>query len=159
TFERALPGCIIVNQAGRRYMNEAAAYDISGREMIEADREGAGTTPSYFLFDAKFRARYPIGPLNPGVPDWLHQQGVRQLLKKANTFKELAAAIDVPPASLEDTIRRFNADAVAGRDAEFGRGDTAYDRYYGDPKVKPNPNLAPLDKPPFYAMPIYPGDI
>jgi 3-oxosteroid 1-dehydrogenase len=30
---------------------------------------------------------------------------------------------------------------------------------YGDPRVGPNPCLAPLAKGPFYAMPIYPGDI
>ena len=38
-------------------------------------------------------------------------------------------------------------------------GGSAYDRFYGDPKVRPNPNLAPLATPPFYAIPIQPGDI
>ena len=56
TFERALPGCIIVNQAGRRYMNEACAYDLAGRMMIECDRPAAGTTPSYFCSIRNFAA-------------------------------------------------------------------------------------------------------
>jgi 3-oxosteroid 1-dehydrogenase len=159
TFERALPGCIIVNQAGRRYMNEACAYDIAGRIMVDADRPGAGTTPSYFLFDQGFRDRYPVGPLLPGVPRWLHQKGVRQILVKARTWEVLAARSSLPATTLGATIERFNADATRGRDREFARGDSAYDRYYGDPKVTPNPNLGPLQRPPFYAMPIYPGDI
>ena len=48
---------------------------------------------------------------------------------------------------------------MAGRDGEFGRGDSAYDRYYGDPRCRPNPNLAPLARPPFYAAKIVPGDL
>jgi 3-oxosteroid 1-dehydrogenase len=65
TFERALPGSIIVNQAGQRYMNEAMAYDRAGRAMLDADRPGAGTSPSFFVFDANYRRRYPMGPLLP----------------------------------------------------------------------------------------------
>jgi len=159
TFERALPGSIIVNQAGRRYMNEATSYDTAGARMLEADTPGAGTTPSYFLFDHRFRHRYPVGPLNPHVPTWLHQAGMRRILTQASTWGELAVRIGVPAEGLQQTVERFNADAVRGRDTEFGRGDSDYDRYYGDPKVGPNPNLAPLDKPPFYAVPVYPGDI
>lgn len=106
TFERALPGSIIVNQAARRYMNEACAYDIAGRKMIEADRPGAGTTPSYFVFDETFRRRYPVGPLLPGVPEWLHQKGVRQILAKGNTWDALAARIGLPAPALHETIQR-----------------------------------------------------
>jgi 3-oxosteroid 1-dehydrogenase len=65
----------------------------------------------------------------------------------------------VDPASLAKTVERFNDFARAGRDEEFGRGDSAYDRYYGDPRVRPNPNLAPLATAPFYAAKIVPGDL
>ena len=58
-----------------------------------------------------------------------------------------------------ETIEEFNRHAAAGRDPAYGRGSSAYDRFYGDPKVRPNPNLAPLTTPPFYAIPIQPGDI
>ena len=65
----------------------------------------------------------------------------------------------VDAAGLVKTVTRFNEFAAAGRDEEFGRGDSAYDRYYGDPRCLPNPNLAPLARPPFYAVKIVPGDL
>ena len=159
TFERALPGSLIVNQAGRRYMNEAMAYDLAGRRMIEADVPGAGTSPSYFLFDEQYRRRYPVGPLIPGIPIRLHQRGLRQILVRANRWEALAERIGLPAAALGQTIEDFNRHAVSGRDPAYGRGGSAYDRFYGDPKVRPNPNLAPLATPPYYAIPIQPGDI
>jgi len=63
------------------------------------------------------------------------------------------------PAVLKDTIARFNDNARRGEDPGFGRGQQPYDRYYGDPKVMPNPNLLPLEKGPFYALPVHAGDI
>jgi len=71
----------------------------------------------------------------------------------------MADRLGIDRAVLNDTITRFNANARAGQDPEFGRGHQPYDRYYGDPKVTPNPNLLPLEQAPFYALPIFPGDI
>lgn len=159
TFERALPGSIIVNQAGRRYMNEAMAYDLAGRRMVEADVPGAGTAPSWFLFDERYRRRYPVGPLMPRIPVRLHQRGLREILIRADRWNALAKRAGLPAAALEQTIEEFNRPAAAGRDPAYGRGSSAYDRFYGDPTVRPNPNLAPLTTPPFYAIPIQPGDI
>ena len=48
-------------------------------------------------------------------------------------------------------MTRFNENASAGEDPDFGRGRSAYDRYYGDPTITPNPNLRPLVNGPFYA--------
>lgn len=158
-FERALPGTIIVNQAGQRYLNEAASYHIVGREMVENDRPGAGTVPSFILFDAEYRGKYPMGPVMPVGGDALLSKPVRQMLHKASSWRELAGKIGVSPDNLEQTIARFNANAARGEDPDFHRGRDAYDRYYGDPRRKPNPNLKPLDKAPYYAMTIYPGDI
>ena len=158
-YERALPGCIMVNQAGQRYMNEAASYHIAGRTMLAASADGAGTAPSWAIFDARFRGLYPMGPVIPVVPDWLLRPSIAKLLVKAASWHELAGKLNMPPAVLAATIARFNANAAKGEDPDFGRGHQAYDRYYGDPKVQPNPNLYPLLKPPFYAMPVNPGDI
>ena len=80
-------------------------------------------------------------------------------MKKAKSISELAAQIGVDPAKLEATVSRFNEGAAKGEDSDFHRGEAAYDKMYGDPSVTPNPCLATIDKGPFYAMPIYPGDI
>jgi len=81
------------------------------------------------------------------------------MLIKADTLEALAAKLNLPPGALTATVERFNTNAQRGEDPDFGRGHQAYDRYYGDPKVQPNPNLYPLLKAPFYAMPVNPGDI
>jgi len=159
TIERALPGCIIVNQAGKRYMNEAASYHVVGRQMVEHDKPGAGTQPSWVIFDASFRHKYPMGPLLPLIPDALQAKGVRKILRKAGDIAALAKAIGVPADTLAETVSRFNGDAARGVDTEFDRGGPAYDKMYGDARVQPNPTLAPIVKPPFYAFPIYGGDI
>jgi 3-oxosteroid 1-dehydrogenase len=154
TYERALPGNIIVNQAGERFHNEAASYHISAQEMTKA---GAGS--AWAVFDARYRSNYPMGPVIPKFPDWILPRAVRSILLKAPTLDALAAQMGVPAEALKRTVQAFNAGAREGRDPQFGRGDAAYDRYYGDPKVTPNPNLAPIEQAPFYAFPIHSGDI
>jgi len=158
-IERALPGAIIVNQGGERYMNEAASYHVAGQQMLRLDAPGAGTIPSYMLFDATFRARYPLGPLIPDLPDALQPANLMQVLKRAGSWAQLAALTGLPAERLTATITRFNEHARAGTDPDFRRGESAYDRYYGDPRVSPNPTLRALETPPFYALPVWPGDI
>ncbi len=82
-----------------------------------------------------------------------------KILRKAKTVAELAEQIGVPADSLEQTFSRFNEHAAKGEDPDFQRGVNGYDRYYGDPRSEPNPCLAPLDKAPYYAIKICPGDI
>lgn len=159
TIERALPGCIMVAQDGKRYLNEAASYHIVGQQMARRQLETGDASPTWFVFDHRYRHAYPVGPLYPIQPDWLHGKGVRSILKKGRTVAELAKAIGVDPASLEQTISTFNTHAAKGEDPAFQRGEAAYDKMYGDVRVTPNPCLRPLDQGPYYAMPIYPGDI
>ena len=159
TIERALPGCMMVNQKGERYLNEAASYHIVGQQMARRAAEHGDANPTWFVFDHKYRHNYPVGPLYPLMPDWMQRGEVRGILKKGRTVEELAANMGVPVDTLTATIARFNEYAVKGEDPDFHRGEAAYDKMYGDPRVGPNPCLAPLAKGPFYAMPIYPGDI
>ncbi len=159
TIERALPGCIMVNQKGERYLNEAASYHVVGQQMARREAEHGDASPSWFVFDHKYRHNYPVGPLYPLMPDWLQRGEVRGILKKGRAIEELAANMGVPVDTLAATVSRFNDHAAKGEDPDFHRGEAAYDKMYGDPRVAPNPCLAPLAKGPFYAMPIYPGDI
>ena len=159
TIERALPGCMMVNQKGERYLNEAASYHIVGQQMARRAAEHGDANPTWFVFDHKYRHNYPVGPLYPIMPDWMQRGEVRGILKKGRTIEELAANMGVPVDALASTVARFNEYAVKGEDPDFHRGEAAYDKMYGDPRVGPNPCLAPIAKGPFYAMPIYPGDI
>ncbi|CAM5403169.1 3-ketosteroid-delta-1-dehydrogenase [Streptomyces avidinii] len=153
--DRGIPGMVIVNGAGERYANEALPYHAFVDRMYAADRPGATTVPSWLILDARSKARYIFAGLFPGQPfpkQWLESG----FLKKAGTVEELARMTSAP--GLPAAVRRFNAFAEAGTDEDFGRGDSVYDRYYGDPTL-PNPNLAPIEKGPFYAVPVHPGDI
>jgi len=158
-FERSLPGCIVVNQVGERYMNEAASYHIAGREMIRQHSPEHPTIPSYLLFDATWRRSYPLGPMIPDLPDWMQPANFQAVLERADSWEELARKLRLPDETLKATVARFNEHARAGKDPDFHRGESVYDRYYGDPKVQPNPTLRALETPPYYAVPIYPGDI
>ena len=155
--DRGIPGMVIVNQAGERYTNEAAPYHAFVDAMYANDRDGAGTVPSWLILDARSRSRYLFMGLFPGQSfprKWIDSGFV----KKAATLAELAAQTGVDPTRLAASIERFNGFARAGRDEDFHRGDSVYDRYYGDPTL-PNPNLDELGKAPYYAVPVQPGDI
>ena len=91
TVERALPGCIMVNQKGERYLNEAASYHVTGQVMARRHKEHGDGSPSWMIFDHKYRQTFPMGPLYPIVPDWMHKKGIRTILKKARTIEALAA--------------------------------------------------------------------
>ena len=159
TIERALPGCLMVNQKGERYLNEAASYHIVGQQMAKREAEHKDASPSWFVFDHEYRHKYPVGPLMPIMPDWFQRGEVQDILKKGRTLSELEQEIGVEAGALSATIQRYNDGAAKGEDPDFHRGEAAYDKMYGDPRVTPNPCLRPLSKGPFYAMPIYPGDI
>ena len=159
--ERALPGCMIVNRLGRRYMNESASYHVAGGEMMRLNSPECPTAPSWFIFDAEYRGKYALGPMLPGPPsmDRGLKASFKEVLRKGNTVPELAAAMELAPDVLEGTFNRFNEYADKGEDPDFQRGVNGYDRYYGDPRNSPNPCLKALRKAPFYALKIFPGDI
>lgn len=154
--ERSLPGLVIVNKEGKRFANEALPYLESGHAMYEAD-----SVPSWVVFDATFRKKYPFGPLGPGwaTPDKFLPGKVKKILVKANTLDEIAERAGLDAAGLEDTIERNNEFAETGVDTDFHRGESYYDQYYGDSRNKPNPCIARIGEPPFYALPLHPGDI
>ncbi|NED61268.1 FAD-binding protein, partial [Streptomyces sp. SID10244] len=150
--ERSIPRSIIVDQYGRRFTNEAAPYVT----FVHAQLAG-GHEPTWFIFDRTAKNRYPIGGIMPGQSfpaDW-SQSG---LLVKASTLGELALAIGVDPATFTGTVERYNGFARSGKDLDHGRGDSAYDNYYGDPSLD-HPTLDVLDRGPFYALRMRAGDL
>jgi 3-oxosteroid 1-dehydrogenase len=156
--ERSLPGCILVNAAGQRFVNEASPYVDAVHAMYDGHTDDKPHIPAWLITDQRYRNSYVFAGLPPrrSLPRRWYAAGV---VFKAGTLAELAGQLGIPADGLTETVRRFNGFAAAGKDEDFGRGDSAYDRYYGDPRCRPNPNLAPLSLAPFYAIKIVPGDL
>ncbi|MCG8669139.1 MAG: FAD-binding protein [Pseudomonadales bacterium] len=159
--ERSLPGLVIVNKKGKRFQNEAAPYLESGLAFYEAQSEENPDIPGYVVFDAVFRKKFPFGPIAPGysMPDSALSKRIWSVLQKADTIEELAEKVGIDKDGLLETVKRNNEFAKTGVDTDFHRGESYYDRYYGDQGTKPNPCIAPISEGPYYALPIYPGDI
>lgn len=156
--ERSHPGGIIVNAAGKRFTNESASYVDVVHAMYEKHSAEVPHVPATFIMDDRSRKTYMFGslfPLQP-IPEEYFTSGY---FKRGDTIEELAQQCGIDPKALAETIARFNQFARNGVDEDFHRGDGAYDRYYGDPTVKPNPCLAPLETPPFYAVTMVAGDL
>ncbi len=160
--ERALPGCVMVNKLGRRFVDEAAPYQDIVTAMFEDNQKTGANFPAWLVFDADFRRKYPVGPLLPGMvrPDSsLPKHWADTVYYKSDSLADLAKRIGIDAQGLAESCKQMGEYAASGNDAEFGKGSNTFDRYYGDRNVKPNPCLGPIAKPPFYAMRIDGGDI
>jgi 3-oxosteroid 1-dehydrogenase len=159
---RQYPRAIVVNKNGRRFVNESNSYIEVGRAMYAND-----AVPAYLIFDDEFRRRYSWGRAMPSLhgflkvlPGRMPKEWVTQgLLHKATTLEEVANIIGASPDVLSDTVARFNRDARNGRDPEFGRGASQYNKALGDPANKPNPALGPVETAPFYVAELLPADV
>ncbi len=149
-IERTLPHGLMVNRAGKRFCNEAINYSsLAGAfHLFDPATYDYPNMPAYLVFDAAYRARYPLGPVMPfhDLPDWVAQ---------SDTLEGLAAKIGVDAAQLLQTVERFNAHAANAEDPDFGRGVSRYDHFYGD-RSRPGAaaTLGPVDTGPFYAVEI-----
>ncbi|MFC9995992.1 3-oxosteroid 1-dehydrogenase [Nocardia sp. NPDC127526] len=160
--ERNLPGSLIVNARAERFMNESLPYVEATHRMYGGENgEGEGPAenlPAWLIFDQRYRNRYSFAGLPPRrpLPGAWFKSGA---LTTAPTLAELANKIGVPADHLTSTVHRFNDFAQSGQDTDFHRGASAYDRYYGDPRQHPNPNLGALEVGPYYAAKLVPGDL
>lgn len=156
--ERSDPWSMVVDQTGERYLNESESYVDFGHHMLERDKKTAGKAlPSWLVTDHRHATHFLSSALMiPGAKKKLIEQGE---LVEATTLAELAEKMKVDAKTFLATTERFNAFAKEGVDEDFQRGRTVYDQYYGNPLVKPNPNLGTLEKAPFRAVKIYPGDL
>ena len=152
--ERTRPHCIMVNKRGLRFTNEAANYNAVGAafHVIDVSSFDYVNHPAWMVFDRHYLTRYGLAGFRGDgpTPEWI---------KEAPSIAELAAAIDVPAPALEGTVARWNELSARGDDADFSRGRSAHDRWWGDPSLGDGPQatLGPLDTAPFYAVPVYSG--
>jgi 3-oxosteroid 1-dehydrogenase len=157
--ERSLPGSLIVDQNGHRFANESADYMSFGQKLLELERSGSPVEAMWIIFDQQYRNSYVFGAqLFPRmrIPRaWYNAR----IAARADTLAELGAQIGVPVSEFTQTMARFNQNAAAGEDPDFDRGRSAYDRYYGDPTIRPSPNLRPLVNGPFYAVKMVLSDL
>jgi succinate dehydrogenase/fumarate reductase flavoprotein subunit len=130
-----------------------------GQRLLERERSGNPIEMMWIIFDQQYRNSYVFGAqLFPRmrIPRMWYDAGIAA---RAGRLAELGARIGVPVSEFTQTMTRFNQNASAGTDPDFGRGRSAYDRYYGDPTITPNPNLRPLLKGPFYAVKMVLSDL
>ncbi|WP_325096838.1 3-ketosteroid-delta-1-dehydrogenase [Mycolicibacterium vinylchloridicum] len=157
--ERSLPGSFIVDQDGQRFANESADYMSFGQRVLQREAAGTPVHSMWIVFDQKYRNSYVFAaelfPRMP-IPQSWYDAGIAV---RADDFNDLATKMGVPVDDFSATVTRFNENAFAGEDPDFERGRSAYDRYYGDPTITPNPNLRPLVKGPFYAVKMVLSDL
>jgi succinate dehydrogenase/fumarate reductase flavoprotein subunit len=156
-FERSMPYSMIVDKSGQRFMNESGSYVDCGHLQYQRNKV-VPAIPAYLIIDSRHRNNYIIGmDMMPRItPKSAYKNGI---ITRANSITELARKMDIDEAGLVATAKRFSQFAKNGKDEDFHRGDSAYDRFYSDPRVKPNPSLGPIEKPPFYALKVWPGDL
>ena len=151
---RSMPHSIIVNRRGARFVNEAQNYNDLMKPFFAFDPLAyeRPNLPAWIVLDQQYLARYALLTFMPGqtAPEWL---------PRADTLAGLAGVVGIDPQGLDATVARFNRFAVEGPDPDFHRGESLYDRFYGDPDHAPNPNLGTIEKPPFYALEVHPGAI
>lgn len=153
-LDRAKPGLVAINAAGRRFVDEAVSYHEFTRAMYRAHRS-VPAIPAWLVCDRDFVWKYGLGMIRPLTPR-LAPYVRRGYLHAADSVAALAAAIGVDPAGLAETVRRHNEFARTGVDADFGKGGNLYDCANGDPAQRPNPCLGPIARPPYYAVAVVP---
>ena len=149
------PGAILVDQAGRRYMNEGGSYELFCETMLKH----TGGVPSWAVFDQAYAQDYQVAGNWVGKAAKPAKWAGTGYLKQADTVADLAKLIDVDPAALTATVERWNGFVAQRRDDDFHRGDREYDKWLGDPFHGPNPALGTIAKAPFYAVDMVPGDV
>jgi succinate dehydrogenase/fumarate reductase flavoprotein subunit len=155
--DRGKPGSLVVNAAGRRFTNEAVSYHRFVQAMLRAHNQG-NAIPARMICDRAFLWRYGLGAIRPFTRN-LAPYLDAGYLTRADTLVGLAARLGIDAGELADTVAAYNEAARTGVDPEFGRGADAYSRYLGDADVGPNPCLAALVTPPFFAIALVPSDL
>jgi succinate dehydrogenase/fumarate reductase flavoprotein subunit len=155
--DRAKPGVIAVNASGKRFVNEALSYHEFVLAMLR-DGNDAANRSFYLVCDRHFLWTYGLGRIRPFTLRLKRYVSSGELIE-APGIEALADLIGVERSALATTVKKYNAHAQMGLDPEFGRGTSIYQRHLGDAGHRPNPCVAPIEQPPFYALRIHPADL
>lgn len=153
--ERARPGAILVNRAGKRFVNEAANYNALGKSLhaFDGGTHTYANLPYWLILDQRYKDKYPLFTSTPGSP-------IPPYMMQAATLEELAAKAGIDAQGLQATVARFNDMVRKGHDDDFNRGDNTYDNFYmwGDPDFEPPyRTLGLIDRAPYYAVKMESG--
>lgn len=158
-LRRAKPNAIVVNRFGERFADESTSYHHFNRafEGWDAGSAALRNVPAYFIGDATFYVNY----LLPGTANDAQVGDVPEGTVVADTIEELAEKLGIDIDGLKKTLDEFNADARAGVDTRFHRGEYMFDRatgadFSGRTDIA-NPCLGPVETPPFYGYAYLPG--
>lgn len=153
----AKPHAILVDQTGVRYLNEGGSYAQYCKNMLARDKV-APAIPSWAIFDSQYMDKYMLAGTMPGrkKPAAWKDKGY---LREADSLRQLASLLDIDPDRLEATVTRFNGFVEKGVDEDFHRGERGYDRWLGDKLHAPHAALGRIERPPFFAVPVVPGDV
>jgi succinate dehydrogenase/fumarate reductase flavoprotein subunit len=156
-LDRAKPGLIAVNGAGRRFVNEADSYHDFVAAMLHSD-QSVPSVPAHLICDHSFIRDYGIGLVHPRTRN-LNSFIEAGYLKQADTIEALAQQIGIDAAALNETIANHNRFAAEGVDQEFGRGSSDLNRFNGDPECRPNPCMRKIGPGPYFAVAVWPADL
>ena len=141
------PHCILVNRLAQRFLNEGSPNVGAALDTRDAATGLPVHLPAWQIFDAQYARR------NRVIMRYARRDG--RWLCRAGSLADLASQIALDPQALAATVERFNGFARAGRDLDFDRGESAWEKFHtGDPK-RPGGNgaLGAIEQPPFYAAP------
>ena len=159
TYERTMPGSIMVNRHGKRFTNEASNYNAFGAAFHEQDvsRFEYANLPCWLIFNLGFYAKWPfVGGLTDGFAEGMTPP---QWIPRGESLKALAEKVGIDPDGLEASVERFNTHAAAGHDPDFRRGESANDIWWGDPAWRGDKRatLGPVGEGPYYAVEVKSG--
>ncbi len=164
-IDRAKPGVIAVTRQGTRFVNEGNSYHDFIQGLFAASNAQAGAADeapeeicAWLITDHRAIRAYGLGFVKPR-PLPLGPHLASGYLLSGNTFAQLAQKAGIDVEAFEKQVAEYNRNASEGKDPAFGKGSTAYNRFYGDTDITPNPCLAPLLEPPYYAVKVVVGDL